>query len=92
MEATKDNYALAEHINKVCQKFDFGERTPCLRSSGSDPSYTTMAGAPSVCSMGPAGGRVHSLEEYLLAESIISSAKVLAATIVELPGNFGVRD
>lgn len=92
MEATKDNYALAAHINAVCLKYDFGERTPYLKSSGSDASYTTMAGIPSVCSMGPIGGRAHSTEEYLLAETLISSAKVLAATIVELPENFGARD
>jgi len=90
MEATKDNYALAEHINQVCQKYGFGERTPYLRSSGSDASYTTMAGAPSVCSMGPMGGRAHSKEEYLEAESLMSSAKVLAATIAELPESFGI--
>ena len=90
MEATKDNYALAEHINQVCQKYGFGERVPYLRSSGSDASYTTMAGAPSVCSMGPIGGRAHSTEEYLVAESLTSSAKVLAAAIMELPEKFGI--
>ena len=89
MEATQDNYALAEHINYVCRKYGFGEKTPFLKSSGSDASYTTMAGAPSVCSMGPRGGRAHSTEEYLEAESLIRSAKVLAATIVELPAEFG---
>jgi len=92
MEATKDNYALAEHINEVCQKYGFGERVPVLRSSGSDASYTTMAGTPSVCSMGPSGGRAHSKEEYVEAESLISSAKVLAATIVELPKDFGRKN
>ena len=91
MEATEDNYALAEHVNKISQKYGFGERTPYLKSSGSDASYTTMAGAPSICSMGPVGGRAHSTEEYLEAESLISSAKVLAATIIELPKDFGVK-
>ena len=91
MEATPDNYALAEHINRTCQKYSFGERVPFLKSSGSDASYTTMAGTPSVCSMGPGGGRAHSKEEYLEADTIISSAKVLAATIVELPENFGTK-
>ncbi|MBQ6875244.1 MAG: M20/M25/M40 family metallo-hydrolase [Lachnospiraceae bacterium] len=90
MEATKDNYALAEHINQVCQKYGFGERVPYMKSSGSDASYTTMAGAPSVCSMGPIGGRAHSTEEYLVAESLTSSAKVLAAAIMELPEKFGI--
>ncbi len=91
MEETKDNYALAEHINIICQKYGFGERVPFLQSSGSDASYTTMVGTPSVCSMGAVGRYAHSKEEYVEAESLISSAKVLAATIVELPENFGVN-
>ena len=80
-----------EHVNKISQKYGFGERTPYLKSSGSDASYTTMAGTPSICSMGPVGGRAHSREEYLEAETLISSAKVLAAAIVELPEDFGVK-
>ena len=91
MEATEDNYALAEHINITCQKYGFGDRVPHLQSSGSDASYTTMAGAPSVCTMGPRGGCIHSKDEYLEAETLISSAKILAATIVELPEDFGVK-
>jgi len=89
MEATKDNYALAEHINYVCRKYGFCEKTPSLKSSGSDASYTTMAGTPSVCSMGPKGGRAHSTEEYMEQESLIETAKILAATIAELPEEFG---
>lgn len=89
MEATAGNYALAEHINSVSQKYGFGEKVPCLTSSGSDASYTTMAGVPSVCTMGPVGDFIHSKKEYMLAESLINSSKLLAATIVELPRNFG---
>ena len=89
MEATKDNYTLAEHINYVCRKYGFCEKTPSLKSSGSDASYTTMAGTPSVCSMGPKGGRAHSTEEYMEQESLIETAKILAATIAELPEEFG---
>jgi len=89
MEATGQNYALAAHIAEVCRKYGFGERVPVLTSGGSDASYTTMAGAPSVCSMGVIGGQVHSVREYMHAESLVSSAKLLAAVIAELPAEFG---
>lgn len=89
MEDTEGNYALAAHINSVSQKYGFGERKPCLTSSGSDASYTTMAGVPSVCTVGPVGGFIHSKNEYMEADSLISSSELLAATIVELPNDFG---
>lgn len=90
MEATDGNYALAAHINEVSQKYGFGVREAEKTSSGSDASYTTMAGVPSVCSMGPVGGRVHSPDEYMIADSLVSQAKLLAAMIAELPKEFGV--
>lgn len=89
MDATEENYALAAHINKVSQKYGFGSIEPVKTSSGSDASYTTMAGAPSVCSMGPIGGKVHSPDEFMVADSLVTRAKLLTAIIVELPEDFG---
>ena len=91
MDATEDNYALAAHISSVSEKLGYGKMEPQLRSSGSDASYTTMAGAPSVCSVGPSGGRAHSPEEYMNRESLVKRAKLLAVSIIELPENFGVK-
>lgn len=89
MDDTEGNYALAEHINAVCRKYGFPEREPYLKSSGSDASYTTMAGTPSVCSVGPVGAKAHTKDEYIEAESLLNSSKVIAASIVEMPKNFG---
>lgn len=89
MDATGGNYALAAHIDAVSQKYGFGKLEAKRKSSGSDASYTTMAGAPSVCSMGPLGGRIHSVDEYMEASSLVSRAKLLAAVVAELPRNFG---
>ena len=91
MEATEDNYALAAHIGAVSEKYGFGEREPVQTSSGSDASYTTMAGAPSVCSVGPVGGGIHATTEFMRADSLVTSAKLLAAAIAELPEDFGVK-
>ena len=91
MEATEQNYALAAHLADVSEKYGFGKREPVLTSSGSDASYTTMAGAPSVCSMGPVGGQVHSVREFMRGDSLVSSSKLIAAAIVELPAVFGTE-
>ncbi len=89
MDASEANYKLAAHIDAVSQKYGFGAMEPVLRASGSDASYTAMAGAPSVCSMGPQGGRAHSPEEYMLKDSLVRQAKLLAAVTMELPAGFG---
>ncbi|MBO5974036.1 MAG: M20/M25/M40 family metallo-hydrolase [Clostridia bacterium] len=91
MDATEDNYALAAHISGVSEKYGFGALEPKLKSSGSDASYTTMAGAPSVCSVGPSGGRAHSPEEFVNLESVAKRAKMLAAAIIELPEAFPAK-
>lgn len=91
MDATEDNYALAAHIDSVSQKYGFGKLEAKRKSSGSDASYTTMAGVPSVCSMGPIGGRIHSVEEWMYAASLASRAKLIAATVVELPESFHAK-
>ena len=89
MDATEGNYALAAHIDATSQKYGFGEIKPKKKSSGSDASYTTMVGVPSVCSMGPRGGRAHSTDEFMIADSLVEQAKLLAAVIAELPEDFG---
>ena len=89
MDASEANYRLAAHIDAVSRRYGFGAMEPVLRASGSDASYTAMAGAPSVCSMGPQGGRAHSPEEFLYADSLVRQAKLLAAVTKELPADFG---
>ena len=89
MDATEDNYALAAHVDAVSRKYGYGPVEPFLKSSGSDASYTTMAGAPSVCSMGPSGGRAHSVEEFMNVAALAARAKLLAAVVAELPAEFG---
>ena len=91
MDATDDNYALAAHIRETAEKYEFGSPEPFLKSGGSDASYTTMAGVPSVCSMGPGGFRVHSTDEYMPVDSFVPRAKLLAAVVAELPAAFGAK-
>lgn len=90
MDAAPSNYALASHLDAVSQKYGFGSLAPVKQSSGSDASYTAMAGVPSVCSMGPIGGRIHSTDEWMEAASLTEQAKLLAAAVVQLPADFGV--
>jgi len=42
-------------------------------------------GAPTICGVGPIGGRAHSPEEYLEVDSIVPRAQALALAIMRLP-------
>lgn len=89
MEPTEGNYALCEHIRSISEKYGMGEMHSHLQMSGSDAAYTTMAGAPSVCSMGPLGSGAHSTREFIYIDSIAKRAKLMAAVVAELPEDFG---
>ncbi|MGP1419332.1 MAG: M20/M25/M40 family metallo-hydrolase [Sphaerochaetaceae bacterium] len=89
MEGTPGNYALFDFINKTAIKYGFGHFHPIKENSGSDATYTTQVGVPSVCAMGPVGYGAHQLDECCFVDSIYTRAKLIAAVVAELPADFG---
>jgi glutamate carboxypeptidase len=51
-----------------------------------DSGFTASVGAPTICAVGPIGGRAHSPEEYLEVDSIVPRAQALALAIMRLDG------
>jgi len=49
-----------------------------------DSGFTTAMGAPTLCGVGPVGGKAHSPEEFLDIESIVPRAQAMARTILRL--------
>ena len=49
-----------------------------------DSGFTSAVGCPTVCSVGPVGGKAHSPEEYLEVDSIVPRAQGLALAISRL--------
>jgi glutamate carboxypeptidase len=49
-----------------------------------DSGFAASVGAPTICSVGPIGGRAHSPEEYLEVDSIVPRAQALALAIMRL--------
>lgn len=49
-----------------------------------DSGFTTAMGAPTLCGVGPVGGKAHSPEEFLDVESLVPRAQALARTILRL--------
>ncbi len=60
--------------------------TPSGEFSGgcADSGFTAMVGAPTLCAVGPIGGKVHSPEEFLLVETMVPRATACARTILAL--------
>jgi glutamate carboxypeptidase len=49
-----------------------------------DSGFAASVGAPTICGVGPIGGRAHSPEEFLEVDSIVPRAQALALTILRL--------
>ena len=75
----------------------FEHYAACARSLGqtvegvfaggcADSGFAAGVGAPTICAVGPIGGRAHSPEEYLEVDSIVPRAQALALTIMRLDG------
>jgi glutamate carboxypeptidase len=73
----------------------FEHYAACARSLGqtvegvfaggcADSGFAASVGAPTLCAVGPIGGRAHSPEEYLDVDSIVPRAQALALAIMRL--------
>lgn len=51
-----------------------------------DSGFTASMGAPTICGVGPVGGKAHSPEEYLEVASMVPRAQAMARAILRLEG------
>ncbi|MBP0464942.1 M20 family metallopeptidase [Roseomonas sp. PWR1] len=49
-----------------------------------DSGFTAALGAPTLCGVGPVGGKAHSPEEYLEVETVVPRAQAMARAILRL--------
>jgi glutamate carboxypeptidase len=64
---------------------DSGFATEGRFSGGcADSGFTAAMGAPTLCAVGPVGGKAHSPDEYLELDSIVPRAQALARAILRL--------
>jgi glutamate carboxypeptidase len=80
MEATEKNYALLDKINKISAEVGLPHMEPKQGLGGSDAAYSTIAGIPTLDSIGYTGKDCHSVKEYVEMSSILLAAKYFAAT------------
>lgn len=57
---------------------------PSFAGGCADSGFTAAQGAPTLCAVGPVGGKAHSPEEYLEVASLVPRAQALARAILRL--------
>ena len=65
---------------------DTGFRTEGEFTGGcADSGFTAAVGAPTLCAVGPVGGKAHSPDEFLRIDSLVPRAQACARAIMRLP-------
>jgi glutamate carboxypeptidase len=65
--------------------FDTGFRTEGEFTGGcADSGFTAALGAPTLCALGPVGGKAHSPEEFMVVDSFVPRAQAMARAILKL--------
>ncbi|MBQ9921850.1 MAG: M20/M25/M40 family metallo-hydrolase [Clostridia bacterium] len=75
------NIKLLERMNEIYGEVGLPILTSRATPSGSDAAYTTEAGIPCVDNIGIEGGEIHSLREYVRLDSLVETAKRIAAVV-----------
>jgi glutamate carboxypeptidase len=83
--ATDASTRLYEHY-AACARALGQNVEPMFAGGCSDAGFAASAGAPTICAVGPIGGRAHTLEEFLDVASIVPRAQALALAIMRLDG------
>jgi glutamate carboxypeptidase len=81
--ASEASRRLFEHY-VACAR-SLGQTAESVFAGGcADSGFAASVGAPTLCAVGPIGGRAHSPEEYLDVDSIVPRAQALALAIMRL--------
>jgi glutamate carboxypeptidase len=83
MVASDASRRLFEHY-AACAR-SLGQTVESVFAGGcADSGFAASVGAPTLCAVGPIGGRAHSPEEYLDVGSVVPRAQALALAIMRL--------
>ncbi len=81
MEYCERNVQLLETMNRIFEENGLPVLKAAKRRGGSDAADVTDAGIPCIDSIGVAGGKIHTADEFAYLESLRDSAKRIAAVV-----------
>jgi glutamate carboxypeptidase len=82
---TPDGKALYEHYAAALQSLGVTDTAALFTGGGADSGFTSATGTPTICAVGPVGGRAHSPDEYLEIQTLVPRAQALALAVLRLP-------
>ena len=82
---TADGKALYEHYAAGLKELGVTETSALFTGGCADSGFASAAGTPTICAVGPVGGRAHSPEEYLEIDTLTPRAQALALAVLRLP-------
>jgi glutamate carboxypeptidase len=79
-----DGKSLFEHY--AAQLKELGNEPSSIFTGGcADSGFAAATGAPTICAVGPVGGKAHTPEEFLDTDSLVPRAQALALAVLRLP-------
>ena len=85
MEPDEKNKNLVKIINEICKQVDIMPFGIQETAGGADSAYPSLAGIPTVDSIGIEGSSCHTLGEKARISSMAEMAKAIAAVIINFP-------
>src|SRR5436190_6343885 len=82
---TADGKALYEHYAAGLKELGVAETTALFTGGCADSGFVSAAGTPTICAVGPVGGRAHSPDEYMEIDTLVPRALALALAVLRLP-------
>jgi glutamate carboxypeptidase len=82
---TADGKALFEHYAGCLKALGTAETTSLFTGGCADSGFASATGTPTICAVGPVGGRAHSPDEYMEIETLVPRAQALALAVLRLP-------
>ena len=80
---TADNKELFQHYGACLRELGF-EPKSLFTGGCADSGFASATGTPTICAVGPVGGRGHTPEEFMEVETLVPRAKALALAILRL--------
>jgi glutamate carboxypeptidase len=76
--------ALYQHYAAGLKELGVTETSALFTGGCADSGFAAATGTPTICAVGPVGGRAHSPDEYLEIETLVPRAKALALAVLRL--------
>jgi len=83
-EQTPEGTKLADFVSEIAVKCGKEEMGQIRLGGGSDASHVTIAGVPTICSIGVRGEFNHTDREYAIVETLFERAEILTNAVVEI--------